>query len=44
MLYKFSTMISNFIYFDCEQIGDFEEENTIDSSLHNAKIRPNPKI
>ena len=37
-------MISNFIYFDCEQIGDFEEENTIDSSLHNANIRPNPKI
>ena len=26
----------------CEQIGHFEEENTIDSSLHNANIRPNP--
>ncbi|KAJ8447677.1 hypothetical protein Cgig2_031731 [Carnegiea gigantea] len=26
-----------------EQIGNFEEENTIDLSLHNANIRPNPK-
>jgi len=38
----FSTMSSNFVHLDCEQIGHFKE-NTINSSLHNANLRPNPK-
>ena len=31
-----------FLY--CEQIGHFEEENMIDSSLHSVNVRANPKI